>query len=181
MNKNYVGENIKIYRERKNITQRELGDKIGKTWEMISRYERGVSSPLNQLNVLAEALEVDVTDLMKDPLNNLSNTHSFNRIPLFASLPKDLNFKGVKTYLYYVAPDWVLDIDLESFVIATELVSTNIADFKKKGYLYISPNSKCSKNDLVLKKENGNIVIDDENRFNNENIIGKILAQEVIF
>ena len=40
MNNKYIGENIKIYRERKKLTQRELGDKIGKTWEMISRYER---------------------------------------------------------------------------------------------------------------------------------------------
>lgn len=65
MNKNYIGENIKVYRERKKMTQRDLGEKIGKTWEMISRYERGVSSPFKQIDSLADALDTNPSDLLK--------------------------------------------------------------------------------------------------------------------
>ena len=66
MDFNYIGENIKIYRKRKKLTQQELGERIGKTWEMISRYERGISSPLNQLQNIADTLEIDPISLMRD-------------------------------------------------------------------------------------------------------------------
>ena len=40
MKNNYIGENIRTYRARANLTQQQLADKVGVSWEMISRYER---------------------------------------------------------------------------------------------------------------------------------------------
>lgn len=179
MNKNYIGENIRIYRERKSITQRELADKIGKTWEMVSRYERGVSSPLKQIENIASVLNVEVGDLLKDSTKNTAS-FSFNRIPLFDFLPKDFDFKNTKSYIYYVAPDWILSIDDESFVIDTKLVDSSLEDLKKDGYLYISPKSEIKNDDVVLIKKNDGITVKKYRQGDSENVIGKVLAQEII-
>ncbi|MFA5633639.1 MAG: helix-turn-helix transcriptional regulator [Candidatus Dojkabacteria bacterium] len=178
MNKNYVGENIRIYRERKNITQRELGDRIGKTWEMISRYERGVSSPLNQINTLADALNIDIKDLFKNPTEKDITVHDFNRIPFFSSIPENSDFRKAKSFLYYTAPDWILDIDRECFVIATDLVLVKTEKISD-GKLFISPNSNCLEGDIVLIKEKDELIVDELK--GNKEIIGKILAQEIAF
>jgi transcriptional regulator with XRE-family HTH domain len=180
MNKNYIGENIRIYRERKNITQRELADRIGKTWEMVSRYERGVSSPLKQIENIASVLNIEVADLLKDSTKNTAS-FSFNRIPLFDFLPKDLDFKNTKSYVYYVAPDWILSIDEESFVIDTKLVDSNLEDLKKNGYLYISPKSEIKYDDIVLIKKDDGVIVKKYKEDDSGNVIGKVLAQEIIF
>ena len=179
MNKNYIGENIRIYRERKNMTQRELADRIGKTWEMISRYERGMSSPLNQVDTIADALSVNVTDLLRDSTKD-SNLYSFNRVPLFTSLPENFDFLNTKTYVYYTAPDWILNTDKECFVIDSNLVKSDTENLKRNGYLFISPNTPIKKNDTVLRVKDNEILLEEIKDLKSENIIGKVLAQEII-
>jgi transcriptional regulator with XRE-family HTH domain len=174
MNNNYIGENIKIYRERLNLTQQQLADKIGKTWEMISRYERGASSPLNQLHLLAQALKVSPADLLRDITEASDISQSFNRI-LFNLIPQNFNFKKSNTYLYYNAPDWISGVDPEAFAIDMSLVGNS------KGLLYISPNSEVNLNDLVVVKEDNSLKLVNLNSFKDIDIIGKVLAQEVRF
>lgn len=53
-----IGKIIRDQRKNLNLSQVELARKVGVTWEMISRYERGKSSALNKLQELALALEV---------------------------------------------------------------------------------------------------------------------------
>ena len=173
MKNNYIGENIKIYRERKNYTQRELGDKIGKTWEMISRYERGESSALKQLNKLADALNVDPRDLLKDSSSQVDN-YSANKILFFTSIPTNLDFSKSKSYIYYPAPDWILQIDIDAFAVDMSIVDGS------NGVLFVSPKSKYEIGDTVLVNDNGNLEI-VKYRKSSENIIGKVLAKEVRF
>ena len=180
MNKNYIGENIRIYRERKNLTQRELADRIGKTWEMVSRYERGTSSALKQAEKIATVLNIEIEDLLRDPGKKKSE-FSFNRVPLFTVLPKHLDFKNTKSYIYYTVPDWVLDIDRECFVVDNQIVEIDITELDKTGYLYVSPNSVVNTGDIVLINENGKAILKRYQGENREDLIGKILSQEIIF
>ncbi|MCC7304527.1 helix-turn-helix transcriptional regulator [bacterium] len=55
-----IGKIIREARKKLGLSQQELAKKIGVTWEMISRYERGRSSALQKILELAEALEVEV-------------------------------------------------------------------------------------------------------------------------
>lgn len=174
MNNNYIGENIKIYRERKSYTQRELGDKIGKTWEMISRYERGESSPFNQLDNLANALDVDPRDLLKD--SSSSDNYSTNKVPFFDSIPKDFDFGN--SYIYYPAPDWMIRIDRDLFAINSEIVEEKKSD--TKGCIFIAPNTEIKRGDLVLIRDMNKLII-KELKGKLPNIIGKIIAREVRF
>ena len=170
MNNNYIGENIKIYRERQNLTQQQLADKIGKTWEMISRYERGVSSPMNQLDSLAKALNTTPSELLND-ITEKSIKLNFNKVPLFTNISK--NFEKEETYLYYNTPDWILSLDQNTFAIDMKIVDgTN-------GVAFISPNSEININDMVLVREDNRLRVIMLKSFNNIDIVGKVLAQEV--
>ena len=170
MNNNYIGENIKIYRERQNLTQQQLADKIGKTWEMISRYERGVSSPMNQLDSLAKALNTTPSELLND-ITEKSIKLNFNKVPLFTNYSK--SFEKEETYLYYNTPDWMLSLDPNTFAIDMKIVDgTN-------GVAFISPNSEININDMVLVREDNRLRVIMLKSFNNIDIVGKVLAQEV--
>lgn len=71
-----IGQNIKRYRKGK-MTQQELADKIGKTESSIRKYEKGiVTIPLNVLEKIASALDVDVSDLML--VNLVGINHEIN-------------------------------------------------------------------------------------------------------
>lgn len=172
MNSNYIGENIKIYRERLNLTQQQLADKIGKTWEMISRYERGVSSPLNQLESLAQALNTTPADLLKD-ITNGNVSLNFSKVPLFTEIPNNFVFNKSNTYIYYNAPDWVLSLDSEIFALDMNIIDGS------KGIVYVSPNGEVNLNDMVLVKEDNALKIVSIKSFKNITILGKVLAQEV--
>ncbi len=61
--KKYIGLKIKEFRVRKNLTQKELGEKLGVKNNTISGYERGIISPLQDaLFTLANILDVKVDD-----------------------------------------------------------------------------------------------------------------------
>ncbi|MGI5898099.1 MAG: helix-turn-helix domain-containing protein [Candidatus Dojkabacteria bacterium] len=179
MKDNYIGENIKIYRERRKLTQQELADKIGKTWEMISRYERGLSSPMNQLTTLADALDIHPALLLKEHTDISTN----NRIPLFVEIPKSFTKKD--TFHFYSAPDWIIQNDEDSFIIDSKIIErNNVPDFENKGYLYISPNNEIKEDDFILVSSSDKLLIEKFKNYSKkqkskDEIIGKIVAQEI--
>ena len=61
-----IGKRIKDYRESLGISQRELGEKLGVSNQIISKWERGDQKdiPLSNLNMIAKALKVDIRDII---------------------------------------------------------------------------------------------------------------------
>lgn len=65
MNSIEIGQNIKKARKKRNLTQKELADRIGKTESSIRKYEKGlVQIPIDVLEQIALVLEVSPFDLM---------------------------------------------------------------------------------------------------------------------
>lgn len=61
MDQNNIGSLIKKVREEKNMTQKDLADKIGVTYQNISQYERGKRAPkFSTLQKIADALDTPV-------------------------------------------------------------------------------------------------------------------------
>jgi transcriptional regulator with XRE-family HTH domain len=62
-----IGENIKRYRLKANITQKELAQKIGVTHFWICKLENGKQSntTINLLIAISEELNVDLNELTK--------------------------------------------------------------------------------------------------------------------
>jgi len=169
-----VGENIRKYRKRLNLTQDQLADKVGVSWEMISRYERGESSPMNQLSNLANALGLS-------PSNLVDSEGTFSsQIPLFTNIPKDFVFKKENTLLFYNCPTWITKLDQESFVIDTEIVKTKSLVGANKGFLFVSPNCTVDSNDIVVVKDNKGLYLEQFSSHSRD-VIGKLLMQEIVF
>ena len=62
-----IGENIKTHRVRKGLTQCELAEKVGVTFGMIRRIEKGTKQPsLSNLYEIASVLETTPCELLKD-------------------------------------------------------------------------------------------------------------------
>lgn len=70
-----IGQNIKKYRKKKGLTQKELALNSGITRESIGNYERGDRIPPSDiLNKIAVALGVPVSKLLEDDTFNLTDS-----------------------------------------------------------------------------------------------------------
>ena len=64
---NYIGYNIKFYREKAKLTQTELADKINKNIRTLQKYEKGDIAPtFNVIKKIAEILEVSPYDIVRN-------------------------------------------------------------------------------------------------------------------
>lgn len=177
MEQNYIGENIRIYRERANLTQQQLADKIGLSWEMISRYERGLSLPLYKLDHLANALNIGKSQLVEKHTPEGYSSLEY-KIPLFVTFPPSNRFHPSQTNYYYVCPEWLLKRDKKCIAIDNSLIESCYEEFNKSGVVYISTQVKPDINDLVLIK-GCNCLTTERYKKNDNNILGKVLAQEI--
>lgn len=64
---NKVARNIKNARTKKNMTQLELADIVGVSYQAVSNWERGNSMPdIGKITDIAKALDLDVSELLGD-------------------------------------------------------------------------------------------------------------------
>ena len=62
-----VGDNIRKYRQAKNLTQAELAERIFVSTKSVGRWERNENFPgMEMLKTVANELDVDVLDLLMD-------------------------------------------------------------------------------------------------------------------
>jgi len=83
-------KNIKKYRLKNGLTQKELADKLSFSKQQISNWENGKGSPFNYLEQIAEALDVDIESLIgtnnkEEPLNTYSITVEHFKSPALNS------------------------------------------------------------------------------------------------
>ena len=168
MKSSKVGKKIKYYRQENKLTQQQLADKIGVTWEMISKYERGINEPYNRIEAIAKALNTSIAELLQD--DNIGNLN--NQIPLFTKIPKDLKFNQNNTNFFYSCPLWILKKDRDVFAI-----DMNLVEKEKDGIYYISPNTNSEKGNFVLLYKGGKLEIKEFE--NQQKILGTILGKEV--
>lgn len=70
-----IGRNIRYFRKKKNLLQRELAEKIPTAQSNISDYEQGIKCHMNMLLKIAEILDVSLEKLMffEEPIQNKSS------------------------------------------------------------------------------------------------------------
>ena len=112
MIKTDIGEKIRYLRIQKNMTQKELGEKLGGVpQQQIGRWENGKSNPkLNTLQKIAVALSVNINDLLESPLDDSPLYKTFkNANPSDYPIGKDfINAQSAKQ-----VDDWKqIDIEL---------------------------------------------------------------------
>lgn len=107
-----IGKIIRKHRQERGFSQQVLTEKIGVTWEMISRYERGRSSPLQKILEISEALGVapaiffDTAASTTGELKDSGATYSVQSsvVPMLTMLPvnpDDVQREAKRTPYFY--------------------------------------------------------------------------------
>ena len=87
-----LGEKIKLYRERRNMTQSEIADILGVKAATISKYEAGTLDPnIESIKKLAQTFGITIDELLKD-----EDDFDISKINLLEILreQKDMKLKG---------------------------------------------------------------------------------------
>jgi transcriptional regulator with XRE-family HTH domain len=72
-----VGGNIRIFRIRRGVSQIDLAEQIGVTFQQVQKYERGINRVgAGRLSRIATALGVSIGELFESPGDNLSDSTS---------------------------------------------------------------------------------------------------------
>lgn len=131
-----IGDNIRYYRRKLGISQKELGEKIGGTsQQQIGRWENGDKNPKIETQIkIAAALNVPVS-LLNDSLGWLKE-------PEYKPLEQKLEQLGYtlgyndEGYLWINYPDGTLEISLEDLISLEEdtdsYLQFKLDEFKKK-------------------------------------------------
>ncbi len=178
-----IGLRIKHFRQIQGITQKALADKIGTTWEMVSRYETGKSSPLSRIDAIAQTLGISVTRLLAgEVVAEETATYSRNLIPLlnekFANLTEAIN----RAKTYYSAPDWIIQKYARPFAIESDLLKINTTQVEKNGILFATQEFPQSSNDLVLSLKDKALTLTTYSRLaKNEKPLATVIAWEKRF
>ncbi len=138
-----VGKNIRKHRDKRRLSQPDLGKRINVSWEMISRYERGVSSPANKILEIANALEVPLSKLVdelshEDSLNENKHDH---KIKYFKRIPVNNSFINSQPETMITIPDWASVFKKPIFAISGSLIEDSEIEVPMT-IIYISSGSK---------------------------------------
>lgn len=75
-----LGNRIKTIRKSKKMTQKDLAQKIGKSYSVVQKYELDITQPpLDVLKTIATALEVNYTQLIYEPLQIITEEEANER------------------------------------------------------------------------------------------------------
>jgi len=178
-----IGIQIKHLRHIAGITQKELAEKIGTTWEMVSRYETGKSSPLRKLNEIASALKTDMSSLLKrSTVEDAHISYQRNTIPLLTDPFPKLSDALKETKQFYTAPDWIIHSSVKPFAVDASLVTMRTAKINPNGVLFISSEKPTSSSELVLTQSKSLLTVSPASSRNpRHTLLGTVIAWEQRF
>ncbi|MCI8582706.1 MAG: helix-turn-helix transcriptional regulator [Dorea sp.] len=144
-----TGEKIKLARKRAGLTQKELGEKLGITYQQIGQYENGKRQPkLETLNKIADALDADVWNLYDGYTLKpaLPNEHFWTAYldEKLKQLGCSIGYNEEDAFLWINYPDGTLEVteenlkDLDKSTLSylkfklEELKQEHIEDFRPK-------------------------------------------------
>ena len=154
---------IKKIRKDNNLTQKELADKLGVTYQAVSKWERGINLPdISLLTIMSKEFNQSLDNIFSGEFNDYKKGKSFNKKLLFIFLiiiiivgiilfinnkkDNDFSFKTIKT-------------SCDNFNI-----SGSIAYNRSKSSIYISNIDYCgedsqlfNKIECTLYEKNGNL------------------------
>jgi len=158
MDKNSIGHNIRIARTVAGLSQRELADKLGITWEMISRYETNKVSPLGRVIKIAKILNVPATFLLGETSKILNDnqiefhTQSETLIPFITTPRKNIRKSNRKESAVYPISSKKFTSKHERYfaISSNDIDNTHEIEIPKAGVLVIAEISKYKHNDTVV-------------------------------
>ncbi len=200
MDQKKVGKFIANLRKERNLTQMQLGEKMGVLDKTVSKWERGVCSPdISLLNDLSEVLNVTTTELLRgekaksnisadDPkkineilLLFLNNYYDNCYIDLIRSLDSNYSINGLvitsdeKQFISINSVQYLVNNDSNEIVYSYEYsLKIEDDDIYKTGYLLLNDNSNHNLNfSMEDMFKSVHIYISKNNNFSVFNLLNK--------
>ncbi len=189
-----IGMQIKKARMEAQLTQDELGKKIGVTWEMVSRYENGRSSARQNLEKIAKVLgkpiqyffgveEAPITDEIKKLTDLLTKKGSDllkgAEIPLIETLKGFTIQSALKLAKQsYLCPSWIYSKYKKLFAYRLDEVKSDVVSIGKDDLGYFSYLLKPKPGNFVLIKDKGNYKIEKYSKGMKNKVHSVLLAIE---
>ena len=194
MNDKRIGLQIKKARAEAQLTQADLGKKIGVTWEMVSRYENGKSSPRKNLDIIAEVLgkpiqyffgveEIPIQDEIKKLTSLLikkgTDLQTGADIPLIETLNGFTVDKALKlTNQSYSCPAWIFSNFKKVFALKLDDIASDIVSIGRGDIGFFTQDRKPQIGDYLLVKQGGGFQITKESKRNRKKAYAVLLAVE---
>ena len=193
-----IGFQIKKARMEMHLSQDELGDKIGVTWEMISRYENGKSSPARHLEKLAKVLDRPVayfygqeTDIIEENVAKIASALreqgiGYEKKSSEVVLVDDIAVLGFERSLrltrkYYSAPDWLLEKYGGVFALRLNSILPDVLDTNEGDIGFFGIELKPVKGDVVLVYEKKEYRLKRYSKSMRGKLLAVLLVQEKRF
>ena len=178
-----MGLNIKYFRQTAGLTQKQLADKIDTTWEMVSRYETGKSSPLRRAQAIADALHITLDTLFAEStISEKPSGYRTNSVPLLEKTFSNITSALQSTKIYYTAPDWIVGTYTKPFAISSDIVKIETSQISENGILFvIRDKPSFSKDIAIIQKGNDIAVTQFSSAHASYKTIGTVVAFEKRF
>ena len=120
-----IGSNIRQFREERNLTQEQVGDKLGISFQAVSSWERDEYKPdVDKLIKLAEIFDVSVSALVEEKKR------------VFTTKDAIYNWEHMKTYVKATAKNLGLTNTLKAVTFATEAHKGQMRKRSSTPYIY---------------------------------------------
>ena len=149
MDQEKIGQFIKQIRQENNLTQKELADKLGVTFQAVSKWENGKNVPdIAILKQISEDFNIDISEILAGEKKKTKKTNYLYPIILILILVLLL---GIGTIIYN-----------NNNTYEFKTISSKCADFKitgsaaynkDKATIYISNVEFCGKEDITKYKK----------------------------
>ena len=142
MNNENIQEFIKNLRKEKHLTQKELADILGVTYQAVSKWERGLNYPdLSILKEISRIFDVDMDTIINGKVSSSKNKKKKNNFLLIFLLILVVITFCFSLFLFYQSHDFTfqkISSDCEDFTLKGSVVYN-----EKKSSIYISSIEYC--------------------------------------
>lgn len=189
-----IGIQIKKARLEAQLTQGELGQKIGVTWEMISRYENGKSSPRKNLEKISEVLgkpiqyffgveeapiSEEIKRLTKLLIKKGEDLQRGGEVPYLETLNGFPLKKAISlTNQSYSCPSWIYSRYSNVYALRLDDIGSDILSIGKGDIGYFTNALDHKIGDYILFKEKSKYRIDKYRKGFRKKVIAILLAVE---
>ena len=147
MNPEKVGQFIKKIRKDNNLTQQDLADKYGVTYQAVSKWERGINLPeVSLIRQISKDFNISIDDILDGELSPQKN--KINKLLII--IPIILILTGI---IILITKNNTFHFKTLSSTCSEFKVSGSIAYDKNKSSIYISNINYCGGDDKTVYKE----------------------------
>ena len=146
MNQEKIGNLIKQIRKKNNLTQKQLADKYGVTYQAVSKWENGKNIPdISLIKQMSKDFNIDIEDILEGKVNKKKN----KKILLISIIIILLT----SIIIYVIKGEDNFSFSTLSSQCANYNITGSIAYNNTKSSIYISDINYCGKEDSVKYKK----------------------------